>query len=64
MAKYTVEYQQFGVKELDHFRSSTDAKQRYAEVCADPDTTLAYLFDGLTIIEEYWPERQSTGWEV
>lgn len=43
---YTVQFSQFGVTDVEDFSTEDEARTRYAEVCADADTTQAWIFDG------------------
>ncbi len=55
---FTVQYTQFSFIDADDYGDENEARERYNEVCADPDTTVAYLFDGpgadAEMLEEYY----------
>lgn len=43
---YTVQYIQFGVTETNDHTSENAAREAFAAVIADTDTTEAWIFDG------------------
>lgn len=43
---FTVQRTQFGVTDVADFASEQEARERYSELCADRDTTEAWIFAG------------------
>ena len=43
---YTVQHTQFGVTLTDDFAAEDEARVHYASLCADDETTEAWIFDG------------------
>lgn len=61
--RYTVQHTQYGVSLLDDTETIEQARQIFAEVCADPTTTEAWIFDGThdgaECIEDYRRKEDS-----